>query len=45
MRDTAEATRTAREGLERHLRIDDACRIIAGPGATRRGPGDAGSGG
>lgn len=45
MREAAEATRTAREGLERHLRIEDDCRIIATPGGSRRGPGDAGPGG
>ncbi len=47
MREAAEASRAAREGLERHLRIDDDCRIIGGitgdQSAGRRGRGDAGS--
>lgn len=44
MREAAEATRTAREGLERYLRVDDDCRVIAGGSAVRRRRGDAGSG-
>lgn len=41
MREAAETTRAAREGLERHLRVDDDCRIIGDHGAGRRGRGDA----